>query len=681
MIRFEDFKRHYKKIIVWGAGNRFKNNYNRDFDVAYLVDSNSSIWGSEIMGITVKKPQEILLESVNDTAVLICSLFENEIYRNARNIGICCDIYTPQMLYPNPFSDTDYWLAPEFIEDTPFVGKFSIEKNVQILIALLKAHNIRKIVASPGGTNFNFLCSIQNDPYFEIYSSCDERSAAYMACGLAAECGEPIALNCTGATASRNYLPGLTEAYYRKLPILAITCSQYLGRIGHNYPQVTDRVNLPTDVAKLSVQLPTIQTAQDKWSCEVCANRALLELTRAGCGPVHINLMTDFYTDCSIRALPAVRVINRICYNDVLPDIRTGRIGIFVGAHTKWSKSLISAVEQFCKRYNAVVICDQTSNYRGEYSVLAPLLLTQEVGLKKPVIFDLIIHIGDITGAYMSIRTKQIWRVNPDGEIRDTFAKLRYIFEMDEEDFFLRYVKEIKNSREWEMAGQMSQAAEWKENYKELYKNIPELPFSNMWLAQKTAHLIPEDSVMYFGILNSLRSWNFFEVPESTVGYANTGGFGIEGGMSSLVGASLADPTKLYFGIFGDLGFFNDMSVLGNRHTGNNLRIMLVNNGAGTEFYSKYSLCIKVFGEDVGKYCAAEGHNGCQSKKLVRDLAENFGFKYMSADNKDEYMDKVNCFVNPQIGERPILFEVFTECDDEAVAREMLQTLEKSLRE
>ena len=49
------------------------------------------------------------------------------------------------------------------------------------------------------------------DSWFEMYSSVDERSAAYMACGMAAESGEVVVLSCTGATASRNYVSGLTE--------------------------------------------------------------------------------------------------------------------------------------------------------------------------------------------------------------------------------------------------------------------------------------------------------------------------------------------------------------------------------------------------------------------------------------------------------------------------------------
>ena len=100
---------------------------------------------------------------------------------------------------------------------------YSSEKNIQIVIALLKANNIKKIIVSPGGTNVSFVASIQCDPFFEIYSCIDERSAAYMACGLSAETGEVVVLSCTGATSSRNYMPALTEAFYRRIPILAIT--------------------------------------------------------------------------------------------------------------------------------------------------------------------------------------------------------------------------------------------------------------------------------------------------------------------------------------------------------------------------------------------------------------------------------------------------------------------------
>ena len=76
---------------------------------------------------------------------------------------------------------------------------YSTNVNVQLLMALLKEHGIRKVIASPGTTNLEFMASLQQDSFFEVYSCVDERSAAYMACGLAAESGEPVVLTCTEA--------------------------------------------------------------------------------------------------------------------------------------------------------------------------------------------------------------------------------------------------------------------------------------------------------------------------------------------------------------------------------------------------------------------------------------------------------------------------------------------------
>ena len=51
---------------------------------------------------------------------------------------------------------------------------YTDEENILILISLLKAHGIRKIIASPGTTNISFVGSVQSDPFFEVYSAVDE---------------------------------------------------------------------------------------------------------------------------------------------------------------------------------------------------------------------------------------------------------------------------------------------------------------------------------------------------------------------------------------------------------------------------------------------------------------------------------------------------------------------------
>ena len=549
---------------------------------------------------------------------------------------------------------------------------YTDEKNVQIVIALLKQHNIKKVVASPGTTNITFLGSLQNDSYFEIYSCVDERSAAYMACGLSVETGEPVVLSCTGATASRNYMPALTEAFYNKIPIIAITSTQHTGRIGQNMAQVIDRSVQLNDIVKMSIQATLVHNDEDKWACENKINTVLLETKHHGGGPVHINLETTYSPNFTVKELPKINVLQRINYGEELPRLNYGKIAIFVGAHKKWTEKLIRVVDEFCKKYNAVVFTDHTSNYKGKYNVNGSLICSQEQYSSTCKDIDLMIHIGDISGAYMGVNPKEVWRVNPDGIVRDTFKKLSYIFEMKEEDFFEEYSK-VENG----MLGDDSYLKECKKEYDELLNKIPELPFSNIWIAQNSVKYLPENSVLHLGILNTLRSWNFFDIPENVFSHCNTGGFGIDGIASTVVGASFSNYGKLFFGILGDLAFFYDMNAIGNRHIKNNLRLMIINNGKGTEFRNYNHPCAQ-FAEDANKYMAAAGHFGNQSPNLIKHLAEDLGFEYISAKDKEEFLTQKEYFFTSEKLEKPVIFEVFTNSQDESNALKIMRNLKST---
>jgi 2-succinyl-5-enolpyruvyl-6-hydroxy-3-cyclohexene-1-carboxylate synthase len=551
---------------------------------------------------------------------------------------------------------------------------YTDERNAQIVLALLKEHGIKKVIASPGTTNMAIVASMQQDPFFEMYSSVDERSAAYMACGLAAESGEPVVLTCTGATASRNYMPGLTEAYYRKLPVLAITSTQAVSKTGHHIAQVIDRSAVPNDIVKLSVTLPIIKDDDDLWDCEIKVNKAILELKRNGGGPVHVNLPTIYCQSYKAKTLPQVRAIHRITPSDRFPELPEGKIAVFVGSHDLWSEEETEILDAFCASVNAVVFCDHTSNYKGKYRVLYSLVAGQRMSDHSEGHPDLLIHIGEISGDYYSagVSGKQVWRVNRDGEIRDTFRCLSYVFEMGETAFFKHYMNLTGG-------GFDSYLKACKAQLTDLYQRIPELPFSNIWIASEMAHRIPENSVVHFGILNSLRSWNFFELPQSVFSASNVGGFGIDGNMSSLLGASLANREKLYFGVIGDLAFFYDMNSLGNRHLWKNIRILLINNGKGGEF-KLFSHTAFQFGEKADDYIAAAGHYGRQSPVLIKHYAQDLGFEYLSANNKEEFEQACERFLTPEITDSPVLFEVFTSDSDESDALKTILSMEKSIK-
>lgn len=549
---------------------------------------------------------------------------------------------------------------------------YSAERNVQILIYLLKAHGIKKIVISPGATNICFVQSVQSDSYFEIFSSADERSAAYLATGIARESGEPVVISCTGATASRNYIPALTEAYYSKLPIIAVTSSQPVGRIGHLVPQMVDRTRIQNDVSYITVELPLVKDGDEEseWTCSVNANKAILTSLDDRKGPAHINLITSYNPDFSVKNLIPAKIINKHRnINDSNFNLN-GRIGIFCGAHVVWSERLIYAVDGFCEKYNAIVISDHTGNYNGRFGITNGIIFTQENqdALNE---FDLIIHMGNISGAYYYLKTAQVWRISPDGEIVDTFRKLTDVFEMSEEDFFEAFLNcncVINNNGK-------RLIDVWKEKENDIRSRIPEIPFSNIWIAQQTIGKLPRNSEIHFGILNSLRAWNLFDLPNGINGYANTGGFGIDGCVSTLVGASLVNKDKLYFGVIGDLAFFYDMNVLGNRHIGNNLRLMIVNNGCGTEFIN-YNHAASVLSDSEKDIIAARGHYGNKSNELLKNYSQELGFKYMSAHNREEYLALMDEFIDGHILEKSIVFEIFTDAEEESEALRLINTID-----
>ena len=549
---------------------------------------------------------------------------------------------------------------------------FTDEKNVQVVLSLFKANGIKRIVVSPGSSNSPLVASVQFDKYFEVYSSVDERSAAYLACGLAAETDEPVVISCTGATASRNYLPGLTEAYYRKLPILAITSTQPVVRIGHHIAQVIDRSVMPNDVAKISLTLPIIKDSEDEWDCIIKVNKAIFELSNLGGGPVHLNLQTSSEQTYSTKELPNFRKITKYVKGDILPKLNYTKIAVFVGSHKNWNQNEVEALENFCLCTGAVVFCDHTSGYYGKYRLLFSLVASQENIDKSKFKPDLMIHIGEVTGDYplIYLSASEVWRLNPDGEIRDTFGKLKNVFQMSETSFFNYYTnKEISNSDYYNHC----------KNYlNKLTENIPNLPLSNIYVASKIAHKIPKNSVVHLAILNSLRSWNLFDFQQGVKSMSNVGGFGIDGCLSSLIGASFANKDKLYFSVIGDLAFFYDMNVLGNKHVGNNVRILLINNGKGAEF-KQYKHHVEHFGDFADKFISAAGHYGDKSQTLVKNYAENLGFEYISATSKTEFKGLYDRFIDPKISNKPMLFEVFTDSKDENKSLELIMNIDKDV--
>ena len=119
------------------------------------------------------------------------------------------------------------------------------------------------------------------------------------------------------------------------------------------------------------------------------------------------------------------------------------------------------------------------------------------------------------------------------------------------------------------------------------------------------------------------------------------------------------------------------MNALGNRHVGNNLRILIVNNGCGVEFKNHINRAYPL-GDEADLYVSARGHYGHQSRKLIKHFAEDLGFEYRGVETKDEYLALLTCSFHQNRATAPFSIEAFVRPEDDTDALKILYSIEET---
>ncbi len=534
------------------------------------------------------------------------------------------------------------------------------KENIKIIIELLKKNDIHRIVISPGGTNIPFVSAVQDDDFFECYSVVDERSAIYFAIGLYLQTGEVIVTSCTSAQATRNYIPGLTEAYYKRVPILAITMSKHPRFTYQEYMQAPDQTSLPNDCVKESFKLPFISRKEDKIHSIRLVSEAIQALTNNGMGPVQLCVpWLDFELDDSEVVTKNIKVIDSECIYSRRISVDGKKIMIAVGEHRCFDAETKNAINHFCDTHNAVVYVNHLSNFSNKYTVNANIIFSgMQVEVFDDYKPDILITVGGQTGDYPfynmiskgRFNSIEHWRIAEDGKIIDTYDKLTAVYKCSEKFFFEAIIDDNDNIHTY--------YSKWKSLVDKIDLTAT-LPFSNASIAQFLCDKIPHNSIMQFSILNSLRIWNFFPLHSSIECYSNVAAFGIDGGMSTLIGQSIVTD-ELAFMIIGDLAFLYDINSISIRHIKSNLRIIIINNNGGIEF--KYS---KKHNEKINCYIAAGNHY-----KDASGWAKTCGFEYIPVHSFEEFKNHSEKLVIKS--NKPIIMEAFVNELDEVDAYEIL---------
>ncbi|MCF2653182.1 2-succinyl-5-enolpyruvyl-6-hydroxy-3-cyclohexene-1-carboxylic-acid synthase [Anaeromassilibacillus senegalensis] len=572
-------------------------------------------------------------------------------------------------------------------------------KNVQILVSLLKQHNIRHLVLSAGTRHVPLAHSVENDEFFKCYSIVDERSAGYFALGLAKELGEPVAIACTSSTATCNYVPPIAEAYYQKVPLLVLTGDRDPYLLDQLEDQMINQVDMYKNFCKKCVSLPIVETEKDIWYCQRLINEAILELDHHGKGPVQINFpinqSIEDIADASVPELPMYNKIERCEVGKAQEKWlekaaklkKAKRILVVCGSAVPASESLKNSMDAFAERYNCVISTEYLSNVHCK-NELNTYLVCEAItaNVLKKMGPDVVIFFGGnfISRIKVMLRvikdTCESWVINDDGAIVDPFQNLTNVFECSPEyffDFFAEANPKGKNDRELhdefvclrdkinmpdvdKLAQRVNQLAIGDAKFKKLPppegKDLLSENYLSAFLAiYKLSKVIPNDSLLHLSILNSTRIMQMFDLDNSIAVYSNIGTDGIDGSMSTFLGQSIMHPDKQCFLVIGDLSFFYDMNSIGIRHIGSNVHILLVNNGGGAEFY---------FSMGPERLPNIDMHISAAHQNSAKNWVLSNNFRYLTAANADQFAEVLPKFISTD-EDKPVVLEIFTNKADD----------------
>ena len=161
---------------------------------------------------------------------------------------------------------------------------------LQAFVEELYRCGMRHAVTSPGSRNAPLALTLAAQEGVEAVSVLDERSAGFVALGMAKASGRPVAVTCTSGTAAANLHPAVVEAWEARVPLIVLTADRppELRDVGAG--QAIDQIKLYGSAAKWFVEVGTHDPGRDT----AVHHRALAcrsYWTAAGGrpGPVHLN--------------------------------------------------------------------------------------------------------------------------------------------------------------------------------------------------------------------------------------------------------------------------------------------------------------------------------------------------------------------------------------------------------
>ena len=472
--------------------------------------------------------------------------------------------------------------------------KISNKLNVQLIAETLLAFGIDHIVLSPGSRNGALTMQFANDKRFKTYSVIDERSAGFVALGMAQQIQKPVVVCCTSGSATANYYPAITEAFFQNVPIIVLSADRPEHLVDNFDGQTIRQHNIFEKHSVHNVQLSESEETDDLTRNMLMTKYALIDCIHKS-APIHINMpfsepLYESVTESSIE-------IDQITIDEkVYPEINV------IDYMKRWnssSKKLIlvglhhpdATFDQYLKQLaqdDSVVILDEvTSNIHDTrfFNKIDQVIFPysdEELEALKP---DILLTIGQnvvskkIKKFLRDHKPTQHWHLDEYWQ-PDTFQALTDKIETKPELFLEQFVPFInpKESDYYTTWNTIREANNIKHNN---YINM--IPFCDLKAFDAIIRNYPENWQIQYGNSTVIRYGLLFDHNPTNPVFCNRGTSGIDGSTSTAIGACLASGQDTVL-ITGDISFLYDSNALWNVNMPKNFRIILINNGGGNIF-------------------------------------------------------------------------------------------------
>jgi len=471
------------------------------------------------------------------------------------------------------------------------------------LVRGLVEGGIRHAVISPGSRSTPLVIAFNSCPNVTLHILPDERSAAFLALGLARSTGSAAAVVCTSGSAAANWYPAVVEASMDDVPMVLVSADRPPELRDRGANQTIDQRHLYGVYPRQFIDLSPPEPHPDDTETAFIAGLDACTSAHSNMpGPVHINVafseplvppanyVEPDWPEPEGKAfvLPAIPPIE-MDLADFVSDI-TGKRGLIVCGRSVYPDGFGFAIAKLAERLSSPIIADPLSGLRWgpherqHFASSADVFLRSE-DLRENFRPDWAIQFGaaptsgpvlkllsEIGPGLTLVSDRDRW-ADPSGTsgrkiTADAHAMVQALLDM----------------------GIRHEDPDWLQNWYEMNRIGQELSWRAAVCPPEAALVaaieksLSPTARLFIGNSTVIRAFDTFAAGrnETLVVYGNRGASGIDGNVSTILGIA-SDPGGPVVGVIGDLTLFHDMNgLLAARNL--NATLIVINNGGGAIF-------------------------------------------------------------------------------------------------